>query len=302
MKALWKGLLSLLLATALSAVLLWGGDTLTANRLAAQESDRVHTVFAPLLTAARYTALDTDGTDVTAAWTALDSSDTTVGYAVTVTVEGYIDSIEIHVAVDADKRTVKGTRIGRHEETPGYGARITSDAFLTQFSAQRAPFSLRDTVRAAPADGVYRAAEATYDTSGFRDFVELTVQGGRITAVDWDGEAEDGGRSKKERSRDGEYVMSETGLPWHSQAEIMELALLEVQDPALLVYTPETGKTDAYAGATITVSPFIHLAAEALATAQGNSGTEVDGISGATVSSRAVVTAVNIAADFVATL
>ena len=96
--------------------------------------------------------------------------------------------------------------------------------------------------------------------------------------------------------------MSETGLPWHEQAEIMENALLSLQDPSRISYQPDTGKTDAYAGAPITISPFVLLADEALTMARSNKGTAIDGVSGATTSSQAVINAVNEAFTFVSSL
>ena len=85
----------------------------------------------------------------------------------------------------------------------------------------------------------------------------------------------------------------------------MEQALLYTQDPTKITYDADTGKTDAYTGATIRVSPFVALAAEALGgamTATTGEGAPIDGISGATYSSKAVITAVNTAAQFVQNL
>ena len=73
--------------------------------------------------------------------------------------------------------------------------------------------------------------------------------------------------------------MSQTGLPWHEQAEIMEQVLLEKQDPAAIAYQAGSGKTDAYSGATISVEPFVRLAASALAQATKSSTASVDGVS-----------------------
>lgn len=47
----------------------------------------------------------------------------------------------------------------------------------------------------------------------------------------------------------------------------MENALLSVQDPAKLVYNEADGKTDAYAGVSVSVGEFVELAAQALAEA-----------------------------------
>ena len=84
----------------------------------------------------------------------------------------------------------------------------------------------------------------------------------------------------------------------------MEAALIASQDPAKLVFNEETGKTDAYAGVSVDISSFVELAVSALnqagadASVEGGTGA-VDAVSGATVSSKAVVLAANEAYRFV---
>lgn len=300
MKAFTRALLSFVIVAAVSAALLWGGDYLTRELLGTQPADTVDDAFASLLPADRYEAIPTVTGHVTKAFKALDTSGNVLGYAVTTEVQGYGGTLEVHTAVAADRTALKGIRIGKHQETPGYGAKVAEARFTDQFASRKPPFSLREAT-ASLSDGTYRAAEEEYDSTGFRNTVELTVANGEITAVNWDAEQENG-KTKKELSREGNYVMSETGLPWHKQAEILELVLLDVQDPSRIVYEPESGKTDAYSGATISISPFVILADEALDEARRTEGSAVDGVSGATTSSRAVIAAVNEAVKFAASL
>ncbi len=304
MNSFVKTSLSLLITVVISVGLLWGGDLLTRQRINEQDNAQVRETFGELLDAKRFDSLDTAGfANVTGAWKALDGNGTLIGYAVTTTAQGYGGKIEVHTAITADGRTVKGIRIGEHQETPGYGARVAESAFTDQFTARRQPFYLdtgkqRETLR----NGEYRAVMEEYDSSGFRDVVTLTVTNGRITGVKWDAEQRDSTVTKRALSEAGEYVMSDTGLPWHEQATIMEQALLSVQDPARIVYEPETGKTDAYTGATISISPFVTLAADALEMAKATEGTAINGVSGATTSSQAVINAVNEAVTFISNL
>ncbi len=297
-----KTLLSLLTVAVLSFGLLWGSDAVTRALLEEQQSAAVADTFGEILQAQRYTPLSIDEWDeIVAAYSAHDQDGNTAGYAVTVTVAGYVDTIEVHVALSADGKTVAGIRIGAHKETAGYGARITNTVFTGQFDKVAPPVYLKGNESATLKDGVYRAT-GERDDGGFADMVEITVAGGEIVAVNWDG-LNTAGQTKKELSKAGQYVMSETGLPWHQQAEIMEQALLHTQDPAALIYNPDTGRTDAYTGATIRVTPFVRLATQALSEAKGirttADGTAIDGISGATASSKAVVGAVNTAVRFI---
>ena len=298
MRPLPKLLLTSIIAAAVSVGLLFVGDRLTV-RPENEAEDKPAQVFSEWLSAETFTRITAVSGNITEAWSATDVGGHTVGYGVTVRVRGYVDTIDVYVAFSASGNTVRGVSIGKHRETPDIGARVAESSFTDRFTAKRTPFILRTEETEALRDGKYRAAESAYDATGFRNVVELTVVNGEISAVNWDGEAENGGRSKKELSRDGEYVMSADGLPWHEQAEVMERALLERQNPTAIVYDEDSGKTDAYSGATIDVSPFVRLAAEALGQSRRSSGTLIDGISGATVSSKAVIAAVNEAASFV---
>ncbi len=299
MKPLGKNMLSLAIAAVLATVLLWGSDRLTHSLIEQQKTEQTAAVFADLLPASRFEALTTaENKPITAAYRAFDEQDRLLGFAVSVRVDGYAGPITVHTALSADAATVFGVHIGEHRETIGYGAGITDETFLSQFQNRAPPLALSKGERALQ-DGVYRAAEQSYDSSGFRDFVEVTVSGQEITAVNWDSERQNSQETKKSLSRTGKYVMSQTGLPWHEQAEIMERVLLEKQDPTAIVHQSDTGKTDAYSGATISVEPFVRLAALALAQATKSGNASVDGVSGATTSSAAVVSAVNTAATFV---
>ena len=297
MRPLPKLLLTSVIAAAVSVAALWVGDRLTMHP-EAEATDRPDAVFSRFLTADDFSPVTTLSGNVQRAWIATDGGNT-VGYAVTMNVRGYVDTIEVHVAFSGSGNTVRGVAIGKQNETTGLGARITESVFTDRFTAERTPFILRTKESEALRDGKYRAAESDYDATGFRNVVEITVTNGAITAVNWDAEAVDGGKSKKDLSRAGEYVMSEDGLLWHEQAAVMERALLDLQTPAAIVYDQNSGRTDAYSGATIVISPFVKLAAEALNQSRMSSGTLIDGISGATVSSKAVIDAVNEAATFV---
>lgn len=299
MKTLGKDILSLLIAAVLASGLLWGSDKLTRSLVEKQTLEQATAAFADILPADRFEALSTaENKPITAAYRAFDKQNRLLGFAVTVKVDGYAGPITVHAALSSDAATVYGIRIGEHRETAGYGAGITEETYLAQFKNRTPPFSLAGGTRVLQ-DGVYRASEKSFDSSGFRDFVEVTVSGQEITAVNWDSEQQNSNETKKSLSRAGEYVMNKTGLPWHEQAEIMEQALLQKQDPSAIVYKADTGKTDAYSGATIAVEPFVRLAASAIAQATKTGSAAVDGVSGATTSSTAVVNAVNTASTFV---
>ena len=154
-------------------------------------------------------------------------------------------------------------------------------------------------------DGTYEAKTEGPDSSGFTDQVSLTVKDGKITEVVWEAVGEDG-KKKSVMSEEGEYVMTEDGPTWKEQAEALAAALIEHQNLEFLTMD-EQGKTDAVAGVSVSVNGFVKLAQQCLDESAGvereetpapQNGTQVDAVSGATVSSTAAVTGINEAYEF----
>ena len=118
-------------------------------------------------------------------------------------------------------------------------------------------------------DGTY-TAEADEFENGWKDKVTIEVQDGKIASVDWNSEAEDGGKDKKTASKDGDYGMVEKGgasAEWHEQAEKVETFLVEKQDVDAIELNDD-GTTDAVAGVTIKVKGFVDLVKKALSQAK----------------------------------
>ena len=157
-------------------------------------------------------------------------------------------------------------------------------------------------------DGTYEAKAEAADNNGFIDQVTMTVADGKITEVNWEAVGEDGSK-KSVLSENGEYVMTEDGLTWKEQAEALANALIENQSLDFLQVN-EQGKTDAVSGVSISVGGFISLAEKCMNEAAGiekteevpANGTQVDAVSGATISSTAVVTGINTAFEFLQTV
>lgn len=175
-------------------------------------------------------------------------------------------------------------------------------------------------------DGVYRAEGEEF--GGNKSQVTMVIENGEITELHWDSfDAE--GNGKRALSLQGKYTMTEDGLLWADQADAVQKYVLEHQGLNGLT-TNEEGKTDVVSGVSISIASFKELVKECLTQATagstGNNGNgtvdsentedngnstgnntesnveaaaEIDGISGATISSGAVVNAVQIAYEFV---
>ena len=169
-------------------------------------------------------------------------------------------------------------------------------------------------------DGTYEAKTSEPDSNGFTEVVTLTVKDGAITEANWDAVTEDGSK-KSIMSENGEYTMTENGPTWKEQAEALAEALIENQSLAFLT-TDAEGKTDAVTGVSISVNGFIDLATQCLEQASGikaaepeateapaeeeapaaGEGTQIDAVSGATMSSTAAVNGINDAYNFLQTV
>jgi major membrane immunogen (membrane-anchored lipoprotein) len=170
-------------------------------------------------------------------------------------------------------------------------------------------------------DGVYEVVGEP-DAKGYTSQVILTVEGGKVTAVVWDcANAE--GKLKSTMSQNGEYEMTEDGATWYEQAQLLAQNVIENQGVSALEMNAD-GKTDAIASVSITIDEFVSQVEEALLlSASGETpvveeptteeptteepitespaeidGTKVDAISGATISTKAFLTAINNAYDY----
>ena len=156
-------------------------------------------------------------------------------------------------------------------------------------------------------DGVFRAQAGQIDPgTGFRDYVEMTIENKKVVAVVWDGVNKDGVLRSK-ASKDAKPV--EGSLPWHEQAAAMAAFLLAVQDPTVVTVDAD-GRASEAAGVDTPVKEFLGLARSCMLQAGMVAVSEpdpapsigsglVDAVAGATISSRAVVKAANLAVEYV---
>lgn len=303
-----RGILALTVVTVLSFGVILGSRALTENPGEESAPDEVEI---------------TEELDVNGMEQIVQAGKTKKGYLVTVKTKGYGGDILMDVFFDSDGKTITGTQIKKQNETENLGAKIAEPEFLDQFQGAKAPVYLpgmsldtdeekageNELAGAVLQDGRYEAETDEPDSSGFRDQVFMNITDGKITEVTWESVGEDGSK-KSVLSENGEYVMTEEGLTWKEQAEALAKALIENQSLEFL-HMDEQGKTDAVSGVSISVGGFVSLAETCMREAAGmeiqdsasleeavRNGTEVDAVSGATVSSTAVVTGINRACEF----
>ncbi|MGE4585046.1 MAG: hypothetical protein AB7C91_10400 [Sphaerochaeta sp.] len=129
------------------------------------------------------------------------------------------------------------------------------------------------------ADGAYFAIDEAFPSSGWKEYVSLTVINGRIAGVDWSA-VNRTGDDKKAYDKAGKYNMVKNGkaqAEWYQQAEKAEAYLIEKQDIKSLTYKDDAGHTDDIAGVSIHVNSFAALVEKALANGPQKIGPFADG-------------------------
>ena len=94
--------------------------------------------------------------------------------------------------------------------------------------------------------------EGTYTTT-------LTLEDGKAVNIAFDYINADGS-SKYEAAKNGEYVMSETGMLWNEQADALATFLVENEFDITKVTLDENGNTDAVTGVSIKVPEMLETA------------------------------------------
>jgi len=254
-----------------------------------------------------------------------DDSGNITSYSVVSEARGFAPKpVTMEIIFDKDAKTIQEVKIVSHSETPGYGANMENESFLNQFKGIPAPIYLKGKAPATSTDngqantpdtagglkdGIYRV-ESDGMENGYLYMLTIKVENGAITSVVFDGMNELG-EYKSYLSSVGKYVMTEDGLTWKEQADALAQYVIEHQSIEGLV-VDENGKTDVIAGVSISINNFLELAEKALqkaaagegaegapATADSGAVGEIDGISGATMTTNAILELVNNAYEFI---
>ncbi|HKM06017.1 MAG TPA: hypothetical protein VJ869_03415 [Sphaerochaeta sp.] len=136
-------------------------------------------------------------------------------------------------------------------------------------------------------DGAYFAIEDQFASSGWKEYVSLTVLNGRIASINWSA-VNRAGDDKKAFDKAGNYNMVKFGKAqdeWYVQAKRAEAFLVEKQDLKAIKYTDAEGHTDDIAGVSIHVNSMYALVEKALASGTQKIGPYTDGTYYATLDS-----------------
>ena len=204
----------------------------------------------------------------------------TIGYAVKETVQGYGGSIEVLTGMESGG-ILRGISVGGPDfkETEGLGARAKEPEFTDQFAGKTPPLKLGETI-----DGI---SGATITSRAVVDGVNQGVQKVQSLTGVGDGSAPE----TEQHAREANASVIGYGGPVLVRLRLNAAGAIE----ALTVGEARFAETD---GVGSKVKDASFLGQFEGKTPPLELGKDVDGISGATVSSQAVVDAVNQAADF----
>ncbi len=144
------------------------------------------------------------------------------------------------------------------------GATLHTQPFFTlvQEALKSAPVT-----KGSYKDGWYYSEDPSFDKSGWKNSVLITVVNGTIVDVVWNAISKDPkGASKLVQSQKGTYKMNAKQGEWYAQAERVAQAIVAAGDPSKIA-VKANGETDAISGVSITV-PVIALAVQALKAAK----------------------------------
>lgn len=144
-------------------------------------------------------------------------------------------------------------------------ARLLEAEFASEEEAEGLP-ELSE-ILAKVEDGTYAYMDPADDGSGHFNQIELTVEGGKITALTWDAVTAEG-EGKREQSRAGQYVMTENGPLWYEQADCLAQYVIDNQTTEGILDGEEG--IDALASVSIYPGGFVDCVKKCLLEASGD--------------------------------
>ena len=140
----WAGWLVLTVIAAVAAVALALTNQVTEEPIRQQNMERAHGALVEMFPEADdFQAIPLENSDELQAAYAVKKTGDTIGYAATIASQGYAGPVEVIVAMEPDF-LLRGIRVGGSEfkETEGLGSKAKEPAFTNQFQGKQPPLTL----------------------------------------------------------------------------------------------------------------------------------------------------------------
>lgn len=164
----------LLLICVVSAALLGGTNMLTKDKIASIEAEAKAEAMQEVMPDAVSFSQAVSATEKLEYSVAIDKDGNKIGYAFTVSENGYGGEIKVMVGLDTDGTVKKLQVLSANNETPGLGQNIKKASFLDQFIGKKGEVSV---VKNSPADNEIQAiTSATISSSAVTRTVNAAIE------------------------------------------------------------------------------------------------------------------------------
>ncbi len=263
----------------ISFALLFVGNAMTSTQSDTRVQNGYSEMFSDVLEADRYREIFPDNLSdyegINHVYQAFDATGEPVGFVLDVSVEAAGNtSLHLLTGVTYDGAELTGIKHIADETNPAPVSedeivRLASQATGSQIPISYAASNNSDddgdgsvTMISGLHDGIYYAQKLNMDSNGYIDYVQIEVNGGFITRVNWDAfNIDRTTKGRIEASLSGAFSVS--GDNWANQSYNLCHALINCQDPSRLAMKSD-GTTDIVAGVTIEIRDFVELAYECI--------------------------------------
>ena len=264
---------------AMSVFIIAAGLFLSSGDKYEREQEDYSEQFSSVLEAASYEEVDTSNFDslgnIKAAYRGYDDNGKTVGFVIDLTVDAEEETnLHLLTGIAYDGAQLTGIKRIHDEENPSAVTDEQVEIVASQTIGHQIPVAISNEepgeIQVEQVqrrlyglnDGTYFAQEHEADRIGYIDFVEIEVNDGIITKVQWDAFNTDRtNQNRREAALSGAYTVS--GENWASQSYNLCHALLDCQDPALLAMKSD-GTTTIVPGVTVNIRAFVDLLNECI--------------------------------------
>lgn len=164
----------LLLICVVSAALLGGTNMLTKDKIASIEAEAKASAMQEVMPDAVSFSEAVEADEKLEYSVAFDKDNNAIGYAFTVSENGYGGEIKVMVGLDTNGAVTKIAVLSANNETPGLGQNIKKDSFLDQFIGKTGELSV---VKNAPAGNEIQAiTSATISSSAVTRTVNAAIE------------------------------------------------------------------------------------------------------------------------------
>lgn len=165
----------LLVICVIASALLGGTNMLTEDKIAQINAETKAAAMQTVMPDAVSFGDAVTASDTVEYSPALDSDGNTIGYAFTVSENGYGGSIEVMIGMNTDGTVRKVTIVAADDETPGLGQNVKKDSFLDQFISKAGQLTVTKNAPSSDTE-IQAVTSATISSSAVTRAVNAAIE------------------------------------------------------------------------------------------------------------------------------